>query len=186
MEFRSTGVETHTGAYQQTTALALFVPVASSWIDYLKQGRYDRVPGLRPGEDRVSRRGRLVVGAAARNRGVPLPHPLQHAPGTDGLEVITEVEGLTWASRLCIYRNNEQDSACPRRVGAGVEILEIPGDPHLENDSPGIFEKVHAQRDKGSPKAGRCLSSSPSPWSAAEPNHELERGDSRLPVPSPA
>ena len=63
----------------------------------------------------------------------------------DGLETRAGVASIPWANRLCLYGDQEQDSACPLLAKLGVRVQALPGTHHLGDDYVQIVDHMLAE-----------------------------------------
>jgi type IV secretory pathway VirJ component len=63
----------------------------------------------------------------------------------EALPVRPEVAKLGWTKRLCIYGEEETESACPDLANAGVVVIKMPGDHHFGGDYPSIVKHLLEQ-----------------------------------------
>jgi type IV secretory pathway VirJ component len=69
-----------------------------------------------------------------------------------GLPIPPEVSQLNWTQRLCIFGDQETDSACPNLTKAGVTVIKVPGDHHFAEDYSGIARRIVEQLvNRGNP-----------------------------------
>jgi type IV secretory pathway VirJ component len=53
-----------------------------------------------------------------------------------------EVRKLRGLNRVCVYGEEETDSACPGLASSGVTVIRLPGDHHFGGDYAGIIERL--------------------------------------------
>lgn len=53
-----------------------------------------------------------------------------------------ELEKLKAIKRLCIYGADEADATCPKLADLGVKMEKMPGDPHFDEDYPGVAQRI--------------------------------------------
>lgn len=79
--------------------------------------------------------------------------------------VIPQVQLLGWANRLCVYGDEETDSACPELARLGISAVRLPGDHHFNADYSGVARHLLEQADKAGQHAAAGETPAPQPLS---------------------
>jgi len=69
---------------------------------------------------------------------------INDAPGNQDQPVRPELEKLTGVKRLCLYGEEDGNSACSQFADMGVIAEKMPGDHHFDEDYQGVAQRILA------------------------------------------
>ena len=67
---------------------------------------------------------------------------INRKPDQGDQPVRPEIEKLKTIKRLCIYGAEEKDALCSKLADLGVIVAKLPGDPHFDEDYPGVARRI--------------------------------------------
>ena len=81
----------------------------------------------------------------------------------DAPRVLPQIQALNWASRLCVFGADEEESLCPELTALGVQVHKVPGDHHFDGDYPGVADLILKKTASDRPLTPATVAPAPRP-----------------------